>query len=424
MSLPTISPRTGLGSQAGSHPASQVGLVLAGGAARGAYEVGVVRYMLEEVAKALGQDVPLDIISGTSAGSINAAMLAARADEPQARGTALERRWTTLELSDVIRPSPREILHIGARMLGRSPPSTPGRHGGIFDPAGIERIVKEAIPFEAIGRHLESGLVAAVTISTTHVASGRTVVFVQRRGGGVPSWGDDPTMVPVAATIRAEHALASAAVPLLFPALAIDGSYYCDGGLRQNVPLSPARRLGAEGMIVINPRYIRETTPTPAVAEAREREYPDPLFVAGKAMNALLLDRIENDIHRLQKLNAVLAAGSRRFGPGFSEALNEELGRRGESTLRPLDVVYLRASQDIGVLAAEYVRAPEFAKRVRGVFGRVLRRIAEGEREADLLSYVLFDGPFAGRLIEIGWADARAKHNELVAFFARALGIR
>jgi NTE family protein len=403
---------------------SKVGLVLAGGAARGAYEVGVVRYVLEEVAKALGQDVPLDIISGTSAGSINAAMLAARADEPKARGTALARRWTTLELTDVIRPSPREILHIGARMLGRaSPSSSPGRHGGIFDPAGIERIVKETIPFDAIGRHLETGLISAVSISTTHVASGRTVVFIQRRGGGVPSWGDDPTMVPVPATIRAEHALASAAVPLLFPALAIDGSYYCDGGLRQNVPLSPARRLGAEGMIVINPRYIRETTPTPAVAEAREREYPDPLFVAGKAMNALLLDRIENDIHRLQKLNAVLAAGSRRFGPGFSEALNEELGRRGESALRPLDVVYLRASQDIGVLAADYVRAPDFAKRVRGVFGRVLRRIAEGEREADLLSYVLFDGPFAGRLIEIGWADARAKHNELVAFFARALGV-
>ena len=138
-------------------------------------------------------------------------------------------------------------------------------------------------------------------------------------------------------------------------------------------------------------------------------------------MNALLLDRIENDIRRLEKLNAVLAAGERRFGPDFVATLNEELGRGGESALRPLDVVYIRASEDIGVLAAEYVRSPEFAKRVPGLIGRGLRRIGEGENEADLLSYVLFDGAFAGRLIEIGWSDARARHDELATFFAKRL---
>jgi len=177
-------------------------------------------------------------------------------------------------------------------------------------------------------------------------------------------------------------------------------------------------RLGADSLIVINPRYIREQTPTPAAAEAHEREFPDPLFVVGKAMNALLLDRIENDIDRLEMLNAVLTAGTRRYGPGFADALNEELRREGQRGLRHLDVVYVRASQDIGVLAAEYARSAEFAKRVRGLIGRVLRRIADGEREADLLSYVLFDGEFAGRLIEIGRADARAKHDSLVRFFA------
>jgi NTE family protein len=143
--------------------------------------------------------------------------------------------------------------------------------------------------------------------------------------------------------------------------------------------------------------------------------------VAGKAMNALLLDRIENDIHRLEKLNAVLDAGTRRFGPGFADALNEELGRSGASSLKPLDVVYIRASEDIGVMAAEYVRSAEFSRRVRGLLGRVLRHVAEGEEEADLLTYVLFDGEFCGRLIETGWRDARARHDELVAFFTRRL---
>jgi NTE family protein len=403
---------------------SRVGLVLAGGSARAAYEVGVIRYVLEDVARALGREVPIDVISGTSAGSINAVMLAAHADKAVARGALLANRWTQLELEKVVRLSPGGILPMVGRMFGRSVrrDAHPGRRGGMFDPSGVERIVRDAVPFGAIGEHMRSGHLAALSISTTHVASGRTVVFVQRCEGGMPRWGSDPTMVVRVAQIEAEHALASAAVPLLFPAVQIDGQFYCDGGLRQNVPLSPARRLGADRLIVINPRYIRDESPPPRIAEERERLYPSPLFVMGKALNALLLDRIENDIRRLQKLNAVLDAGSRRFGPGFLGALNDELGRGGESALRPLELVYLRASEDIGVLAADYVRSAEFAKRVRGILGRVMRRVVEGESEADFLSYVMFDGPFAGRLIEIGRSDARARHEELVDFFAKRLG--
>jgi NTE family protein len=175
-------------------------------------------------------------------------------------------------------------------------------------------------------------------------------------------------------------------------------------------------------LLVVNPRFIREDeAPPPSIAQERERKYPDPFFVLGKAMNALLLDRIENDIDRLQRLNTVLEAGARSFGPDFAVKINRELRRSGEAALRPLDVVYIRASQDIGVMAAEYARSEEFARRAKGVLGRLIRRIAEGESEADLLSYVLFDGPFAARLIEVGRHDARARHDELVGFFARRL---
>lgn len=404
-------------------PRSRVGLILAGGSARAAYEVGIVRYVLEDIPRALGRPVRLDVLSGTSAGSINAVTLAAFADRPIERAAILAQRWTSLRIEEIVRPSPREVLRVAARLFGRQARglSRERRQGGIFDPSGIEQIVMTSVPFPAIEENMRRGLLSALSISTTHVASGRTVVFVQRREGGVPRWGRDPTMVARPALIRGEHALASAAVPLLFPAVAIDGSFYCDGGLRQNVPLSPARRLGADGLIVVNPRYIREESPSPDLAGAREREYPDPLFVIGKAMNALLLDRIENDIDRLRKLNTVLEAGTRRFGPGFADALNDELGRAGEGALKPLDVVYIRASEDIGVLAAQYVRSPEFARRARSMIGRVLRHIADGEEEADLLTYVLFDGEFAGRLIEIGRSDARARHDELVRFFARHL---
>ena len=400
-----------------------VGLVLAGGASRGAYEVGVVRYVLEDVARVLGRDVPIDVICGTSAGSINACMLAAFADRPVERGQLLATRWTSLKLEELVKPAAGEMLGLVGRLLGRAPklPADGARRGGLFDPSGIERVVKDAIPFDRIGAHMAAGHLAAMSISTTHIASGRTVVFVQRREGNTPRWGNDPTMVGRTAEIKAEHVLASAAVPLLFPAVEVDGQFYCDGGLRQNVPLSPARRLGADALVVVSPRYIHEDTPTAEEAEAREANYPDPLFVVGKAMNALLLDRIENDIDRLRRLNAVLEAGTRRFGPGFQKGLNEELKLMGVGGLRPLDVVYIRASRDIGEMAAEYVRSPLFAKRVKGLLGRALRRVADGEREADLLSYMLFDGEFCGRLIEMGRSDAALRREELVLMFARRL---
>src|ERR1700722_8061382 len=132
-----------------------VGLVLAGGAARGAYEVGVVGYVLEEGSRALGRDVPIDVLCGTSAGSLNACMLAAHADKPVGRGQMLANRWANLRLEDVIRPSTRERLPRAGRLIGRSqrPMKDPraGRRGGIFDPIGVENIIHDSVRFETIG---------------------------------------------------------------------------------------------------------------------------------------------------------------------------------------------------------------------------------------------------------------------------------
>jgi NTE family protein len=294
------------------------------------------------------------------------------------------------------------------------------RRGGLLDPRGIEAIVRQAISPDGIRRNLEAGRIKALTVSTTDVASGRTVIFLQRKEPGLPPWGHDPTITVRAARISAEHALASAAVPLLFPAVRIDGDYYCDGGLRQNVPLSPARRLGADGLIVVNPRYIPAEGPPPEVARERARDYPGPFFLFGKALNALLLDRIDADIDRLHRINLILEAGVRRFGPTFVEEINKELGDKGRlHQLKQLRVVHIRASRDIGAMAAEYAKSPEFASRASGMIGKVVRRISEweGAGEADLLSYILFDGEFSARLIELGRNDARARHDELCAFF-------
>ncbi|HMI82671.1 MAG TPA: patatin-like phospholipase family protein [Polyangiaceae bacterium] len=399
-----------------------IALILAGGAARGAYEVGVVRHILTEVVKDIGRPVPFDILCGTSVGAINACTLAAHAESTLERVEILDQQWKGLRLDQVARPSRSEILGLFGSMVGRKrkPPGPDEiRRGGLIDPRGIEDIVRQVISPGGIRRNIEAGRVKALTVSTTDVSSGRTVIFLQRKEHTPPKWSRDPTISVRATQISAEHALASAAVPLLFPAVRIDGDFYCDGGLRQNVPLSPARRLGADGLIVVNPRYIPAELPALDLARERQRDYPGPLFLFGKALNALLLDRIDADIDRLHRINLILEAGVRRFGPTFVPELNKELGDKRVHGLKRLRVVHIRASADIGALAAEYVRSPDFNGRASGMIASVIRRISEweGAGEADLLSYILFDGEFAARLIELGRNDARARHAELCAFF-------
>lgn len=386
--------------------------MLAGGAARGAYEVGVVQHVVSEVAKELGREVPLDILCGTSIGALNACALAAFADDPHGRASRLADVWTGLRLEDLIKPDLRGILSLGARWLRG------GREGGLVDPTGLERLIESVIPFAAIDEHLQAGRLDALTVSTTHIATGRTVVFVHRRERDLPPWSLDPTIFPRAVRIGPEHAFASAAIPILFRAVRIEGELHCDGGLRQNVPLSPARRLGARSVLVVNPRYIppmSEEAPGHVEADA----FAGPVFLLGKTLNALLLDRVDTDLARLRSINDILEAGRRRYGPDFVEQINEALGHGKGRGMRPMRSLLVRTSVDIGTLAIDYVTSDTFARRVGGAAGRLLRLIAERDSpdESDLLSYLLFDGEFAGRLIEVGRADARARHAELCAFF-------
>ncbi len=393
----------------------KLGLVLAGGAARGAYEVGVLEHIAEGVAKDLGRDIPFEVLCGTSVGAINVCCLAAWADEPRARCARLASVWTGLRIADVLRPTAGGIVDVLRSFGGRG---TRIETSALFDPEPLDHLLRVAIPFERIDTHLRSGLISAVAVSATQVATGRTMVFVQRRHAHPPPWSASGAVVPRPVRLRSTHTLASAAVPLMFPAVRIDGRYYCDGGLRQNIPLSPARRLGASHMVVINPKHRRKRDAAdPALSAQREEIFPSPLFLLGKTMNALLLDRIDNELDRLEKINEILDAGVRRFGPEFLHGLNDELGYEPGKGLRKLTTVYIHSSENIGEMAAAYVRSPKF--QMPGMLGRVMRRFAEGEatREADLLSYLLFDGEFAADLIDLGRQDARRHHDELCALF-------
>lgn len=407
------------------HEPLRVGWVLGGGGARGAYEVGVCDYIFDRVARDLGAPLPLDIISGTSIGAINGCALAAGVDDPRAVTRALVARWSALRMSDIVRVDRRRAFDAIRALFGTVPrrPTSEQNRGGILDAGPLEALLSSAVDFRRIGEHLRSGRLHAVSVTATHVASGRTTVFFQ--GGdadGRPwtrgrTWAYPTTLLPA-------HALASAAMPFLFPAVRVRGALYCDGSLRQHVPLSPARRLGARALVVINPH-----APRGSLADddpAREDAFQGPIFLLGKVMNALILDRVDGDIERLELVNRLLAAGSRQFGPTFLPKLNADLVAGGAQPAHPISLLHLQSSEDIGRLAALHVRSRPFRGRSLGFMERAIARLAENESadEADLASYVLFDGAFARALIDLGRRDARAQHDHIVEFFRSIIEAR
>jgi NTE family protein len=396
-------------------------VVLSGGGARGAYEVGVLRYIREELPRELGYMPRIDILCGTSVGAINATYLAGTADDPAGQARRLAEQWRSLRLDEAYRLTFGDLSH-SARLLlgGRPPPALPGEthRGGLLNTRGLERFMVRRVPWRHVSANIAAGHLDALSVSTTHVGSGRTVVYVERRGGGLPPWSRDPFVRARAVTVSPFHVLASAAIPVLFPAVAIDGHFHCDGGLRQNTPLSPALRLGADRVLVISLRHVHSHAEESEAVQANEENYPSAWFVFGKALNALLLDHTEYDLDRLRRQNAMIDGGIRAFGDRFLEELNRVMVPLRGQGVRRVEALQIRPSGDIGRVAARHAHSPALAS-VGGLLGRALRYLGPEapDQEADLLSYLLFHGEYCEELIEMGIRDARARAADLVRFF-------
>lgn len=405
-------------------------LVLSGGGARGAYEAGVLRYIQEVLPDDLGEAPRLDIISGTSVGAINAAWLAATLDDPQDSVRRLCSIWRRLIFSQTVQPSYRDAARAVRRMLwdrapvAHRPRRKRSREGGLFRTTFFDEIIGHEIPFNRIGDNLAKGVIESLSVSATNIITGQTTVFVQS-SKPVPPWTRDKRRVALSGPITARKVLASAAIPLLFPAVQIDDHWYSDGGLRQNTPISPALRLGADRLLVI---ALKRSNLGEEEERVRKRVdygeapgHPNPTYVLGKFLDALLLDPLDYDLNILERINGILEYGGEAFGEDiFMEKLNEVIRAHRGQGYRVVHPLLLRPSQDMGELASR------FARQQRADFwgSLPLRMLAdraladEGARESDLLSYLLFDGDFTGQLIDMGYKDAMARHDELVEFFS------
>jgi NTE family protein len=403
-----MNPAEGPSGQSGPR---RVAVILSGGGARGAYEVGVLWYIFDDLTRILGRPPRIDILCGTSVGAINACYLAAHLGDPVLGLRRLVELWTDLELTRMLGFGVRQVVGLPRVLLGGG-----GGHG-LFDVRPMADLVQREISWRAVARCLRRSMLRALTVSCTEVSTGRTVVFMQVAPELTVPSNAPPRTLFRAARVGPPHALASAAIPLLFPPVRIDEELYLDGGLRQNTPIAPALRLGATHIFAIgSSREVTGRVVREGAGQALARA-PGAAFLLGKVLNAFLLDHVDVDIELLSRINSVLEDGTAAYGPGFAEALSAEARRRGGLDYRYVNCLRVRPSEDIGRLANDHLKRG----RLRGdpiLTRRLFNMLDLGvENEADLASYLLFDGPFCRRLIEMGRADAQARRDDLVDFF-------
>jgi len=391
------------------------GLVLTAGGARGAYQAGVLKRIGELPGFAGGRS-PFPIVTGASAGAINGALIASESDAFPEATRRLARAWSGLQVADVFRT---DVWALGSmavswvRDLAFGGLIGGGTIQSLLDASPLESFLTRNLNLGRLPDVIRDGALYAVAISATSYHSGRAFTFVQGRPGH-PIWRKSRRVcVPVELTL--DHIRASASIPLVFAPVPIRAQvgevYFGDGGLRLVTPLHPAIRLGASRVFAIGVR-----SPTAAAALARHETLhprpglkiaPPPLAqVCGVFMNAIFLDHLDADIDHLQRMNQLIAA----YG-GFTPPDETGAPTDTHEPMRHVVPLMVSPSEDLALVAEAY------ASRMPTVVRYVLEGLGTPDAQsADLMSYLLFDSAYTSTLVDIGYADASARIDEIEAF--------
>jgi NTE family protein len=360
----------------------------------------VLRYIAREC-----PGIVPDILTGVSAGGINAAYLAARPEPFADKLENLAAMWSGLKIDDVFRVDIRDLtsrtVRWGGRLLaGGKHPMTPAK--SLVDTHPLRELLERVLnardgALDGIRENLTHGWLRAIALTASSYTTGQSITWVQTREDcAMPLW-ERPQRKSHACEFRVEHVLASSSLPFLFPAIEVAGAWYGDGGIRLTAPLSPAVHLGATHILAVSTRYARtrEEADRPLVMG-----YPPPALVAGTLYNAVFLDQLDSDALHMQQINSLI----------------ERVPQDRRDGLRHIELLVIRPSEDLGKLANEYEaqlpRAFRFLTRGMGT---------RETRSNDMLSLVMFQTDYVKRMMEMGERDAAKRKDEIRRFVAASM---
>lgn len=381
--------------EAGSSPL-KVGLVLPGGGARAAYQAGV----LKAIAELLPPDArsPFPIVSGTSAGSINATLIATHSLHFRRGAEELAGVWEHIHSELVFRTSGTAIFKNLAYWVMAMLHAGFARRNviALLDNTPLRKLLERHIIFARLQEGIDAGALDALSLTCSGYTSARAVCFYKGKPG-LRAW-HRTRRIGQPAELRLDHVMASVALPVIFPAVRLGREYYGDGSLRQMAPLSPVVHLGADRILVIG---VRNEQANKLPEEGEEVPYPSLGQVAGYLMDVVFSDSLYADLERLQRVNTTmkeLAASSRKPPP-----------------LKVIDTMVIVPSEDMRDIAHRHVQ--EFPRSVR-----VLLRMLGGTQKngSQFASYLLFESGFCRELVELGRKDALAQADKLLAFLGAA----
>lgn len=372
--------------------ADRLGLVLTGGGARSAYQVGVLKAIAEILPP--GSPLPFQVITGTSAGAVSATVLAGRAGDYRAAVRGLEEVWANFRVSHVFRADPVSMLRAGLHWLLAFVSSglllPPPR--SLFDNTPLRELLARTVAFRGIRRSIAQGRLHALGICATGFSRGRPICFFQ----GAPEIQTWSRAVSASRRVRLnlEHLMASLSIPFLFPAVKLEDEYYGDGAMRQTTPLSPAINLGANRLLIIGVRAKVDHGAFGMIGS----QMPTAGQIFGYMLDTLFMDQIYADLEQLERLNHLVQQAPASFA--------------GLRTIRAVTIV---PSEDLREIAARHLMDLPRALRA------LLRTLgAQNPAASSLASYLMFEGPYTCELIALGYADAMARREELLDFLPPA----
>lgn len=410
--------------RATASPSSPAALVLAGGGARGAYEAGVLHYVLTTFPARSGIQAGFQVFAGTSVGALNASFMAASAHEPYRAGRDLDAYWRAITMERVLRFRTREVVGLWELLLGRRWSGSGGESShppvaGIFDTSPLFSEMRQRIPWGDLHANVASGRIRGLALCATEVCTGKATIFHEVHPSIPFAPPRDPSRVAQPVRFEALHAMASSAIPFVFPAIQVDGVCYVDGALHLNTPLMPAIRMGARRILVVS------LSPEPRKRFGRTRmgcrknPYPGAVFLLGRIVDSLMDQTLDHELARLEMFNRFLETGARMQGEPFVNAMNDVSQAFRGAGYHPIQALHIRPSRDLTDVALEVLRDAPEELRTPGPAGEILYRLLLSRPfvESDLTGLILFTPTYARRLLDLGYRDAERHHQDLVRFF-------